>query len=62
MKYVDFCNNGAAAAAAGEFLPLTVEGRAVGYLRPRWGGQWALCAMCACLHVLACLPATMKSL
>lgn len=34
MKYVDFCNNGAAAAAAGEFLPLTVEGRAVGYLRP----------------------------
>ncbi|KAL4423749.1 hypothetical protein ABPG75_001050 [Micractinium tetrahymenae] len=34
MHYIDFCNNGAAAAAAGEFLPLTVEGRAVGYLRP----------------------------
>lgn len=36
MRWVDFCNNGAAAAAAGDFAPLKVDGKAVGYLKPRW--------------------------
>ena len=35
MHWVRFCNNGAAAAAAGEFLDLAVGGRTVGYLKPR---------------------------
>lgn len=45
MRWVEFCNNGAAAAAAGEFLPLRVDGRAVGYLKPRCG-----CRGCAATH------------
>lgn len=39
MHWVRFCNNGAAAAAAGEFLDLSVGGKTVGYLKPRWGGR-----------------------
>ena len=42
LYWVDFCNNGAAAAAAGEFLGLTVDGKTVGYLKPRWVLQPAL--------------------
>ena len=38
LHWVDFCNNGAAAAAAGEFLGLSVGGKTVGYLKPRCGG------------------------
>ena len=33
LHWVRFCNNGEAAAAAGEFLDLTVGGRTVGYLQ-----------------------------
>ncbi|PRW61448.1 nudix hydrolase chloroplastic-like [Chlorella sorokiniana] len=33
LHWVHVCNNGAAAAAAGEFLDLTVAGRTVGYLK-----------------------------
>lgn len=35
LHWVDFCNSGAAAAAADEFLLLTVGGSAVGFLKPR---------------------------
>ena len=38
LRWVDVCNNGAAAAAAGDFLPLTVDGKTVGYLAPRCRG------------------------
>ena len=38
LHWVDFCNNGAAAAAAGEFLGLSVAGETVGYLKPRCDG------------------------
>ncbi|PSC70515.1 nudix hydrolase chloroplastic-like isoform X1 [Micractinium conductrix] len=34
LHWVDFCNSGAAAAAADEFLLLTVGGSAVGFLKP----------------------------
>lgn len=33
LHWVHVCNNGAAAAAAGEFLHLTVAGKTVGYLK-----------------------------
>jgi len=33
QHWVDFCNSGAAVAAAGTLLPLTVSGKAVGYLK-----------------------------
>ena len=37
QRWVKFCNSGAAAAA--DFLPLTVDGKAVGHLRPRFADR-----------------------
>lgn len=34
LRWVTSCNNGAAAAARGDFLPLLVGGAAVGCLKP----------------------------
>ena len=72
LHWVGFCNNGAAAAAAGEFLGLSVDGKTVGYLKPRCDGAGRAHARCghrpqaqrhcpaACLRA-ACLPAHLSA-
>lgn len=39
LSFIEFCNSGAAAAAAGEFQLLAVEGKAVGYLKPSFADR-----------------------